>query len=144
MNPVRNLKKGLILGAVAVLVIVALGFLIKGNGFFTASRATKPANRPMETSRGATITVDYTNQGYSPAVARLHTGDTVIFVNGSTHPMWIASDPHPVHSAYPEFDAKRSYAPGESYSFTFEKAGSWGYHNHLQPTDAGKVVIEKP
>ncbi|MBI4050071.1 MAG: hypothetical protein HY398_01335 [Candidatus Doudnabacteria bacterium] len=136
-------KKSIIIGIIALAVIVGLGFLFEGDNFFKAKRETQPADRPMGfTDREATVYVDYTDAGFSPAVIRIDVDDAVVFTNGSAHPMWVASDPHPVHSAYPQFNAKKGYAPGESYVFPFRQAGSWTYHNHLQPADTGKVVVE--
>ena len=56
--------------------------------------------------------------------------------------MWIASSPHPAHTDYPEFDAKRGIAPGETYEFTFTKTGSWKYHNHVNLGKYGTIVVQ--
>ena len=56
--------------------------------------------------------------------------------------MWVASAPHPTHTNYPGFDAKQGVASGEKYSFTFDKAGSWNYHDHLIPSNFGTIVVE--
>ena len=63
------------------------------------------------------------------------------FPGGSGAKVWIASDPHPVHTAYPGFDSHTDIGAGESFSFTFDKVGSWGYHNHLNSTVRGTVVV---
>ena len=56
--------------------------------------------------------------------------------------LWVASNPHPIHTDYSDFDAKRGYAKGERYSFTFFKQGTWKYHNHLNPGEGGVIVVE--
>ncbi len=101
-------------------------------------------------------TVTYTNSGYSPSELKIKEGETVTWENESTQNMWTASAMHPTHTAYsgtslsahcPDtenvaFDACEGTLPGESWSFTFTKAGSWGYHDHLHPTLFGKVIVE--
>ena len=39
------------------------------------------------------------------------------------------------------FDACESVGPGESYSFTFTKADTWKYHDHVHATMFGTVVV---
>ena len=56
--------------------------------------------------------------------------------------LWVASNPHPIHTDYSDFDAKRGYAKGERYSFTFFKQGTWKYHNHLNSGESGVIVVE--
>ena len=78
-------------------------------------------------------TVHMTDEGYSPRVLEIEQGQTVEFVNDSSRDYWPASDPHPIHTGYPGFDAGKTILPGESWDFTFNRAGRFGYHNHLAP-----------
>lgn len=79
---------------------------------------------------------------YSPANKTIAKGDTINFVNNSNGNMWTASDPHPQHTDYPEFDAGQDYAPGSTYSFTFNKVGAWGYHNHRNSSCNGTITVQ--
>lgn len=92
------------------------------------------------------VTVDHTvvygDNGYEPLEIRIQTGETVEFVNRSSRDVWTASDPHPQHTDLPAFDAQRAQAPGESYTFTFNEPGQWGFHNHVRSTDSGVVIVE--
>ena len=64
--------------------------------------------------------------------------------------MWTASAVHPTHRAYPTtggclgstFDACKGVQPGASWSFRFDIAGTWKYHNHLNPNNTGAIVVE--
>jgi plastocyanin len=82
-----------------------------------------------------------TNDGFTPSQVTIAKGDTVTFVNNGTKPIWPASAPHPTHTNYPEFDADRGIAPGSSWSFTFTRVGSWGFHDHLNAQHFGKVIV---
>lgn len=55
--------------------------------------------------------------------------------------MWVASDPHPTHTGLSGFDSGRGYGEGENYSFTFNEPGNWGFHNHLNSGDTGKIIV---
>lgn len=89
---------------------------------------------------GVTISMDET--GFTPKTVTVEAGTTVTFVNNGQAPHWPASALHPTHQVLPGFDALRGLATGETYSFTFEKVGSWNYHDHLNPKLFGTVVVE--
>jgi len=94
--------------------------------------------------------VTYMNSGYSPSTLRVKVGATVVFHNNSSQSMWTASAFHPTHTAYPTtggcigstFDACKGIQPGDSWSFKFDIAGTWKYHNHLNPSDTGTIIVE--
>ena len=68
-------------------------------------------------------------------------GQVVRFVNRSNKWMWIASNIHPTHEIYPEFDAEKPILPGGDWFFTFDEVGFWRYHNHMATGKAGIVVV---
>jgi plastocyanin len=78
---------------------------------------------------------------FSPATLTVKKGTKVTWTNAGSLPVWPASAPHPVHTDYPGFDAKTDLRNGESWSFTFDKTGSWNYHNHLNPSVTGTVIV---
>jgi plastocyanin len=98
--------------------------------------APAPVNAPKE------YEIIYTGEGFSPAVTSIAVGDTVMFINKSDESFFPASNPHPEHTDYPEFDAKTEIAPGQSYKFTFAKPGEWGYHDHMNSKMFGVVVVK--
>jgi len=89
-----------------------------------------------------THTITYNGTAFSPSQLTVKTGDTVNFVNNSSRSFWPASGPHPQHTNYPEFDPKQGIATGEHWSFTFTKVGSWPFHDHLNATVFGRIVVE--
>ena len=124
-----------VLGVLAVAIIILLG------GFFLSKNNQSPATTTSTDSAESSVVI-YSNSGYSPANLIVKVGDTVNFKNQSGKSMWVASAPHPTHTDYPEFDAKKGVAMGESYMFTFTKTGTWRYHDHLNPTSFGAIVVE--
>lgn len=112
----------------------------------------------VTTTQPKTVTVSYTNNGFSPKDVTINLGDTVTWVNNSQTPMWVASGVHPTHTLYDgtseqdhcaagyagpaPFDACGGVAPGSSYSFTFNETGTHQYHNHLSAGDTGSVTVK--
>lgn len=87
--------------------------------------------------------VDYDGNHFTPALLNIKLGDIVFFKNSSSKAFWPASGPHPTHTAYPEFDAKKSLQPGDTFQFKFTKVGKWSYHNHLNPSVTGEINVSK-
>ncbi len=85
--------------------------------------------------------VIYLNGTFIPETLQIAQGQTVEFVNRSLDPVWPASHIHPTHEIFPEFDPQRPLMPEESWRFTFDRAGEWRYHNHLDPMQTGRVIV---
>ncbi len=79
---------------------------------------------------------------FEPAELTIKTGETVLFLNKGNEQHWPASNIHPTHGIYPEFDPQVSFGPNEFWSFTFDKAGNWRYHDHLFPEMKGVIITE--
>ena len=80
--------------------------------------------------------------GYESKNLTIHVGDTVVFKNVDTHDHWPASNIHPTHEIYPEFDPGKPMTPGANWKFQFTKEGEWRYHDHLIPTITGTITVE--
>lgn len=78
---------------------------------------------------------------FDPPSIAVHVGRTVTWINQSRQNAWPASNPHPVHTDCPGFDAKSPIPPGKSWSFTFTEAKVCNYHNHLQTGTTGIVTV---
>jgi plastocyanin len=88
------------------------------------------------------VQVNFDGNSFSPSAAEIKAGDVVIFKNNSSEDFWPASNPHPVHTDYPGFDAKKAVSPGGTYQFKFDNAGTWGYHDHLNPSITGTIKVD--
>jgi plastocyanin len=85
--------------------------------------------------------ITYDGSKYSPNQLTIKVNDYIIFKNNSNTDFWPASAPHPSHTNFPEFDAKKPIAPGGTFRFQFTKTGSWGFHDHLNPSAFGKITV---
>ncbi|MDP2650610.1 MAG: cupredoxin domain-containing protein [bacterium] len=126
-----------------LLVFVAAGFIfIKQKGGEVLAPTGEEVSPTSSPSTAANLEVVYTASGFSPKALTVKAGDTVVFKNNGGEDFWPASGPHPTHTNYPEFDAKKAIPAGGSYSFTFTRIGSWKYHNHLNPGSTGTITVQ--
>lgn len=82
-----------------------------------------------------------TKDGYIPQILHIKKGDTVKFRSNLNKPFWPASDLHPSHLLYSEFDPKQGIPAESEWTFKFEKRGVWHFHDHLDPTKRGTVIV---
>jgi len=143
--------------AVIVLIILGIGLLSKKNVQDETPEEDLPPQENIitETSEPAEYIVEITNEGFVPKNLEIKQGDKVTWINKLITEAWPASAFHPTHTNYPGssiikcgtveekniFDACGKLQKGESYSFVFNEVGSWAYHNHLQPSKDGKIIV---
>ena len=115
-----------------------------------------------------TYDVEITSSEFSPSNLEINKGDGVRWTNKGSAGSWPASAMHPTHTVYSgvsnyedgnsfkgskacvsegqakegAFDSCKTLKRGESWSFTFNQIGSWGYHDHVQSGRYGKIVVK--
>jgi plastocyanin len=106
----------------------------------TSTSAAAASNSPASTPSGA-VTITYNGSGFSPSSVTVPKGGTLTVKNTSTQSVQFDSDPHPVHTDNPELNVG-VVSPGQSKSVTVNNPGTWGVHNHLDPSQKATVVIQ--
>lgn len=86
--------------------------------------------------------VSITADGFVPATLAIMPGTTVVWTNDDSQPHRVASNPHPEHSDLSGLYGPADIPPGGSYEFTFESAGTYGYHDERQLTSNGTVEVQ--
>lgn len=87
------------------------------------------------------VTITYSNSGFSPNTVTVKTGGKVTIKNDSSKSVQFDSDPHPAHTDNEELNAEVIKA-GQSETFTVTKAGTFGYHNHLNASETGTIIVQ--
>jgi len=113
---------------VALLLVLVLWFFYRNYNSY---------NEPLPT-----FTVTMTDEGFSPDFITVPEGTSVIWINEGENPHWPATNFHPTHGIYPEFDPLKGITPGEKWSFVL-KAGKWNFHDHLYPSFTGVIEVKK-
>ena len=148
-------KTGIIAVIIVILALVGGAFAISKRN----SNKTQPTTSTNQTSTNSTpstsdttasgtsaqtssdATITYTDNGFSPATLTVKSGTKVTIKNDSSNPLQFDSDPHPVHTDDPELNVG-VVSPGKSMTFTVTTKGSHGYHNHLNSSDTGTIVVQ--
>lgn len=108
----------------------------------TTNTAPRPITNTVTGGKTIAATVTYTEAGFSPSIIVIKKGETIRFINkASTTRMWVASGPHPSHSAYPGFDHGTSVGYNGTYDFTFTTTGKFPFHNHVDTRRDGTIVV---
>ncbi|MFQ5493318.1 MAG: cupredoxin domain-containing protein [Candidatus Dojkabacteria bacterium] len=91
------------------------------------------------------IAIAITDDGFEPATSTVKAGGTISWVNTSSDTVQIGSDDHPTHLLNQELSGDEftlDLAVGESITVTVNQTGTWGFHNHLNPSMTGSVTVE--
>ena len=121
----------------------ALDSIVGGAGDVVAAPETVPT------------AVIYSLGGFSPANVTVKKGAAVMWTNIASGEMWVAVNEHPAHAGYDgtsrkdhcaagapaSFDQCVASAAGSQWSFTFNKVGTWKYHNHVGESFGGTVTV---
>jgi amicyanin len=130
-------NKGLLIGIVVIIVIVAGALLVAGSkktdnssGYNSSSSSTSSKSSSNKSSDSAALSnavatnvATIQNYAFSPAVIKVKVGDTVTWTNQD-------SVSHNVVASTPSADAPNGplIGKGETYQFTFTKAGTYTLH----------------
>jgi plastocyanin len=128
-----------LIGLGVILVIV----IIVGISLFASGKTGKePVTTAINTqSGGAPAEVDITATGFLPATITVKPGQDVEWVNKDANPHLVASDPYPTDNKLPGLNSQQSIASGAMYNYTFEAAGTYTYHDDLNPSLMGIVIV---
>lgn len=85
--------------------------------------------------------VELRENGFYPQELTIDKGDMVTFITTQDNFFWPASNLHPYHTVYLEFDPKEPIKPSDSWNFRFDRVGQWKYHDHLAPIYKGKIIV---
>lgn len=89
----------------------------------------------------ATIIMD--GKKFIPEKVTIKKWEKVKWVNQGKEAHWPASNLHPTHEIYPEFDPLEGVQPGKSWTFVFTQGGTWKYHDHLYPLTRGVIEVKE-
>jgi len=119
-----------------LLLLIVLVVLLLAVFFWNAQKGEMRGIREYQ--------VELQEDGFFPQKITISKGDRVTFTTTREESFWPASNLHPSHTIYSEFDPKEPVAPDQSWSIQFNRIGNWRYHDHLVPFYKGEItVLEK-
>jgi plastocyanin len=121
-------------GMKPILPLLALSFFLAGCG-------AEQGVQPDEDAAAVSVVMD--QKGFTPSNFEVPLGQSVCWINReNSDGRWPASNIHPTHEIYAEFDPKKPIPPGQTWCFTFDQEGIWRFHDHLFPEFTGVVRVE--
>jgi len=143
MKARRYMKPWLLLAGVAVLAVLALAACGGSSG---GSGDSTPASSPTSASGGGGSTVSIADFAFSPQTLTVPAGATVTWTNNDGAPHTVTATDGPSTSAQTTgaFDSG-NFGQGQTFSFTFDKAGTYYYDCTLHAAQAsmhGTVVVQ--
>lgn len=110
-----------------------------GNSTSDSNSQTSDATPSESTTQTAIITFD--GSEFTPETLTVKTGTTVTVKNTSSKTIQFDSDPHPAHTDNKDLNAGTVTA-GQSITFVAVNKGTFGYHDHLNPSETGTIIVE--
>lgn len=143
------MSRNVIIGIVVVVVLIGGYFLLSPKSQPAAPQtpetATSTESAAPQATEGAMMgeqmAVTISASGFVPKAVTVKVGDSVTWENTDSANHTVNSDPHPTHTLYPFLNVGVVKA-GEKKSVTFDKAGTYTYHDHLNPSLTGSVTVQ--
>jgi plastocyanin len=131
--------KSLLLAAILIIVIILGGIFLysKSGGVNQTTQGNPGSNQQNQNSKEIILT----SGGFSPSTLIIKTGTMVAWINKSGKDAQVDSDPNPINTSYPAMNFD-TFSDGSSVSLVFEKAGTYGYHNQLNPSQKGSIIVQ--
>lgn len=154
MQEPSNQKRNLLITGIIIFVLAALAVAVyiltqpsgqTGSDQQESTSTEKPAaNSPApDTSTeppSEPVVIRFTSGGFTPNVLSVKKGSVVTVVNDSSTNVQFSSDEHPTHQDNTGMNLQ-VLGPGESASFTADKAGVWGFHDHIDDSKTGTLTV---
>lgn len=144
VNKKNPLVPLLVAGAVLLLILGAVT-LTKKQDDSTNNATKEPAVSQNQQAKAiqSAASVAINAQGFTPATIKIKKGQSVTWINTDNKPHQPATDPYPSEDGLPGFKAEEPLNKNDTFSFTFDKPGSFAYHDRLNPIKVkGTVVVE--
>ena len=128
------MNKNIIIGAIAIIIVLIAAIYLVSKSYQAPQGGAKiPASgQQNQTSTAGGNSVAIQNFSFSPAVLAVKVGDTVTWTNNDSAPHQIKSD---------TFNSQQ-LARGQTFSFTFQAAGTFDYSCAIHPSMKGQVVVQ--
>ena len=148
------MSKNVVIALVVIIVLALAGwYLLKPQGQSGSQAPSEVTSTPVPSQSptssatdGAMIVKDenlvtISASGFTPKSITIKAGESVTWTNNDSEKHTVNSSPHPTHTDYQPLNLG-VIQPGQQKSLTFDKAGTYKYHDHLNPSLFGSVTVE--
>ena len=126
---------------IILIIVAAVAVLITMLAIFRNSnqpKTTTPAVSHLQKTQ-----VMISKSGFQPVTLQVKAGTQVTWTNADTAKHQVAADPYPKDNSIAGFDSSIILNYKDTYSFTFNKAGTYTYHDERNPIKfKGTIVVQ--
>jgi plastocyanin len=121
-------------------LVVLSGFLVLFAAIFLVSVLALHTVGNHHQARVAIVRI--TKNGFIPATLSVSKGTKVVWTNSDTNLHQVASNPYPKDNILPSLKSE-ILNNAQTYEYTANTPGTFGYHDQLTPTTNGTLVVQK-
>jgi len=99
-------------------------------------------NHKNQQARPRVAEVRITASGFEPSTLVVEQGTKITWVNTDSRPHQVMANPYPKGSDLPNLKSE-ILNNAQTYSYFADRAGSFNYHDQINPTVNGTIVIQK-
>ena len=135
-NQRTNWLAFILIAVFIVLVAALVGYL-----YLNKEKTISPTST-TKTTPVTTADVSITKDGFSPETIQMKKGSQITWTNTDEATHQVVTDPHPAHTNLKSLDSD-PLGQGDSFTLTFEKTGTFTYHDETNPLKFKGTVIVK-
>jgi len=124
----KTRRAAIICGGIGLLIIAIVGVTLLTKG--------------SSNSQNTVATVRITDRGFQPATLTVRSGTEITWTNSGSAMHQVASNPFPKDNGLPGLKSQ-ILNNTQTFSFVADRTGTFGYHDQLNPTMNGTIVVEK-
>ncbi|MEK7450579.1 MAG: cupredoxin domain-containing protein [Patescibacteria group bacterium] len=124
---------------IIIVVAVIAGVFVFGSKKSSNQAPVQQGSQSQQIQNEAIVTVSVL--GFAPQTLTIKAGTKVIWMNKSGAAVSLNSAVHPTHLVYPPLNLGE-FGDGSSVQLGFDKPGTYSYHNHLNASQTGTIVVE--
>jgi plastocyanin len=130
----------IVISVVAVVVLLVVLIIGLSNNKKNSKNTTGKSSSSKGIAPGE-VTID--SGGFEPSTITVVVGQGVVWTNKTTANYEVNSDPYPNDNTLPNFNEKTPIAENGAYSYVFAKTGTYTYHDDLNPSLKGTVIVKQ-
>jgi plastocyanin len=141
INPSPIVKKSY---WVQVVVLIVLVLVVVGvTALVVHHKSNNNTNSANVSAAIAPAKVSINKTGFLPQAIVVRVDQAIIWTNDDNSSHQVSSDPYPKDNTLPGLNSKTAILPGHTYSYVFKTAGTYTYHDNLNPyTFKGTIIVK--
>ncbi len=127
-----------IFGASALIAILLISTIVA----VVMKKEDNKTTDPVAVAQTRTAQITITKDGFVPATISVKKGTKITWTNNDDKPHQLKANPHPTGESLPGLKSE-ILNNKQTYEYTADTAGSFDYHDSLNPTTNGTIEVKE-